>query len=191
MNSKTTNLARRVKAFSLVEVVVAVGIFALAIVGVIGLLSPTIKSVGEVGDSEVASRLAEQVNSEIQRYSQTLSGSGQTSLDVLSTKISKADVATPTFVLYGKRDGSRVVLSTNADNAPTAATAPGIAVQDRYYLIEVTRPIDTNTLAYKTGSGFLVATLKISWPYRLPPDGAYEAPVSERLSVLFNTAYLP
>ena len=53
-------------AFSLVEVVVAVGIFALAIVGVIGLLSPTTKAVSEVSDNDAATRVVGIVQTELQ-----------------------------------------------------------------------------------------------------------------------------
>lgn len=60
----------RSNGFSLVEVVVAVGIFALAIVGVIGLLSPTTKAVSEVSDGDAATRVVTAVQQGIQQMAQ-------------------------------------------------------------------------------------------------------------------------
>ena len=54
-------------AFSLVEVVVAVGIFAIAVVSVIGLLGPINQSVANVKDGDDASRVSSIVQAELQR----------------------------------------------------------------------------------------------------------------------------
>ena len=54
-------------AFSLVEVVVAVGIFAIAVVSVIGLLGPISQSVANVKDGDDASRVSSIVQAELQR----------------------------------------------------------------------------------------------------------------------------
>ena len=45
-------------AFSLIEVVAAVGIFAIGMVAVIGLFAPVAKSVGSLADAEAATNVA-------------------------------------------------------------------------------------------------------------------------------------
>ncbi len=59
------------RAFSLVEVVAAVAIFAFAVIALIGLLLPNTKAVDERMDGDVARRLAENIQSELQRYART------------------------------------------------------------------------------------------------------------------------
>ena len=52
--------------FSLIEVVVAVGIFAVAMVGVIGLFAPIARSVSDSADAEVAARVADALRAKLQ-----------------------------------------------------------------------------------------------------------------------------
>lgn len=53
-------------AFTLLEVVVAVGVFAIGMVAVIGLFSPVAKSVGDSADAEAATRVADLLNVKLQ-----------------------------------------------------------------------------------------------------------------------------
>jgi type II secretory pathway pseudopilin PulG len=55
------------RAFSLVEVVLAAGVFAVTIVAVLGLYAPLSQSVSEMSDTDDASRLMNAVNSELSR----------------------------------------------------------------------------------------------------------------------------
>ncbi len=55
------------KAFSLIEVVLAAGVFAVTIVAVLGLYAPLSQSVSEMSDTDDASRLMNAVNSELSR----------------------------------------------------------------------------------------------------------------------------
>jgi type II secretory pathway pseudopilin PulG len=123
----TFQISRR--AFSLVEVVVAVGIFALAIVGVIDLLSPTTKAVGDVFDNDAASRVVTIVQAELQALAYTSAGwssftTGSTSILRSSNDIANYDANTnpdymgaESHVLFSSRDGSIVgsALSTGWD----------------------------------------------------------------------------
>lgn len=54
-------------AFSLVEVVLAIGVLSLAIVALLGLFGPTVSSVKQVVDASHAKNAAYRVNAEIQR----------------------------------------------------------------------------------------------------------------------------
>lgn len=60
-------LPRRVtRAFSLIEVVAAVGIFSIGMVAVIGLFAPVAKSVGNLADAEAATNVAALLASRLQ-----------------------------------------------------------------------------------------------------------------------------
>ena len=100
------------KAFSLVEVVVALGIFAIAIVSVIGLLSPTVKSVNDVVDDGIAQRLAGNVNLELQRYGMT----------AIATALPNANAR---LYLMATRDGSRVLVSGENPANDSGSTTAG------------------------------------------------------------------
>src|SRR5262245_11752658 len=52
-------------AFSLIEVVAAVAVFALGMVAVIGLFAPVTKSVSASGDAEAAARVADAVRARL------------------------------------------------------------------------------------------------------------------------------
>lgn len=53
-------------AFTLVEVVVAVGVFAVGMVAVIGLFAPVARSVGGSADAEIAARVADALRTKLQ-----------------------------------------------------------------------------------------------------------------------------
>lgn len=55
------------RAFSLVEVVVALGIFGVLILAVVGLLTPTLRSVGETTDADMIPRLPGLIRGELTR----------------------------------------------------------------------------------------------------------------------------
>jgi prepilin-type N-terminal cleavage/methylation domain-containing protein len=56
-------------AFSLIEVVAAVAIFAVGMVAVLGLFAPVAKSISTVADAEAAARVADSVRSRLQGLS--------------------------------------------------------------------------------------------------------------------------
>lgn len=55
------------RAFSLVEVVLAIGVLSLAVVALLGLFGPTIGSVKQVVDSNLATAAVTRINTQIQR----------------------------------------------------------------------------------------------------------------------------
>ena len=179
------------QGFSLVEVVVAVGIFAIAIVGVIGLLAPTAKSISETADTAVASRLADSVAVELARIrddpAQTPTAVGDTRLDKVYDLIQTA-AANPTVpFIVALADGSYAVQTSKATNSATTGQPRGIAVGDQYFAIFVSQ--QTGNLLYKRsgGSGFLALTVVVKWPYKLPPTGI-SVPSSSQSSLIYNIA---
>jgi type II secretory pathway pseudopilin PulG len=155
---KTFSLNSR-RAFSLVEVVVAVGIFALAIVGVIGLLSPTTKAVSDVSDNDAATRVVAAVQQGIQQIARAgfFVSSGST-IGVGSSTFSVSDgfvqSAAPTdpvdgitlatntslnkYVLYASKDGETIGVYNSSiwagkDSSGTTYTATSTTANGRKF----------------------------------------------------------
>jgi type II secretory pathway pseudopilin PulG len=161
MNSKINgfpqigfSVACRKRAFSLVEVVVAVGIFALAIVGVIGLLAPTTQSISNVADSDVASRVMATIQSGLQTagYAQI-----------------KTALNAPTTQFYATKDGSKVGVST--DNTLWVSGQN----QEKFFEFKLVRngdsPATGDGLSPKANddtAGFLAFTIVLKWPAYAP-----------------------
>lgn len=158
------------KAFSLVEVVVAVGIFAIAILSVIGVLTGVGRSVGEVVDTDKASRLVGVVQARLQASSfSTIVASLKTDATVAG-EATGYDPSADTRVFFANEDGS-IVAPYNATSAweqndPT----PTITERDALKFFELTLIRNPNlSPANNDGSaGFLAFTIRIRWPAFLP-----------------------
>lgn len=106
----------RDRAFSLIEVVVAVGIFAVAVISIIGLLLPNTQAVTEKIESDVARRLMENVQAELQRHARSVTAaqpSTRKGLDDFDNLFFAGAPAgrTNSIYLVATRDGSRVLLT--------------------------------------------------------------------------------
>lgn len=145
--------------FTLVEVVIAIGVFAVTIVAVLGLLSPVNRSVASVSDYDKAAALGDAIQTELVRL-RDLTTSGD-KLAVLATLVPASDSTQP-LQLVASTDGSRVVRLADADNNATASPA-GIAASERYFLVEIRQ--QPAPLAYTSGAGFVAVTATIKWPY--------------------------
>jgi prepilin-type N-terminal cleavage/methylation domain-containing protein len=194
-------LARRLRAplprrslgrrgFSLIEVVIAVGIFAGAVVVILALFGPLNRSIGEVADTSRAARLAEAINAELLRIRDVQAPTSGTKLDAVAALVNGGTI----LRLVASTDGSHVVWETNAANDPVTGSPPGIALRDRYYLIEVrAQPAPLN---YTAGtSAFLALTATIKWPYQVatgPGAGdATAADLTQAQTLLLNYALPP
>ena len=191
-------LVRVAKAFSLVEVVVAVGIFALAIVGVIGLLSPTTKAVADVADSDAASRVVGIVQNELQALASkaggwdaftktsnsylrdsdqvaTFDGSISATADEASYS---ATYTAASYVFFASKDGGKVGnYSSSAWGAP--ADSQTDKNKDKFFEIILIRnwnagnPPATpasglSNPANDASAGYLAYTIRLRWPTFLP-----------------------
>jgi type II secretory pathway pseudopilin PulG len=184
-------------AFSLLEVVVAIGILAAVLVALLGWFGPAVRSAGAVADAQVAARLAENIQNELERLQASLG------LDGLAADVPPAGSAT-SLQLVATRDGLRLLRADGpapaADRALNDPTLPGIAWRDRYFLNEVTRQFD---LPYAPGAGFLAVSVRVTWPHRLPvgpptpgatdpaTDPSREVPDNERGYMVFNFVLRP
>ena len=102
------------RAFSLIEVVVAVGIFAVGMVAVIGLFAPVARSVGGASDAEAAARVAESLRIKLQgmpwdQVITLLKNTTATSheLSVADARIDY-DISKDVQLLFANRDGTKI-----------------------------------------------------------------------------------
>jgi type II secretory pathway pseudopilin PulG len=146
----------RAAAFSLVEVVVAIGIFAIAIVSVIGLLVPIRNSVAEVASSDDASRLAAVIQSQVQAL-------GFSALARTDATPAGQDFlnSPPADGIYASRDGTKV----GRGNDTTKWGSP-VSNAEKYFKVELIRntTLSPDTAANDTSAGSLAFTIKLTWP---------------------------
>lgn len=187
------------RGFSLIEVVIAVGIFAGAIVVVLGLLSPINRSVTEVSETGRAAGLADAIRLELVRLRDTYTAtSSLTRLDLLYQDLAGADTTRKQFV--GSLDGARIIREADAGNHVLTDAPPGIKLRDRYYLVTFQfqpEKVDgvANPLSYTSGAPFLVVTATVQWPYQVPTgpgdSDVVTSATSTRQSITLNFALPP
>lgn len=149
---------RRARGFSLLEVVIAVGVFALSIVVILGMLPALTRSAAEADEALVAQSFPDPVRIELAR----LAASG--GFDALAGRLPvMAAPLADGLSLVAARDGRGVQTS---DYLPPAA-AGQLPEADRYFLIEVWR-FDLPPLRYDPAGAVLPVYVRVSWPYRLP-----------------------
>ncbi len=108
--------ALRGSAFSLLEVVVAIGIFAIGMVAVVGLFAPVARSVTSSADADVAARVADALRLKMQSVPfatvATLLKESTSSGHQLTTDDAKGDydIARDPQILFANRDGSKIGL---------------------------------------------------------------------------------
>lgn len=105
---------RHRRAFSLLEVVAAIGIFAIGMVAVIGLFAPVAKSVGGTADAEAAANVADLLRSRLQGMGISAATLLLKSSTAKSHELTDAD-AKPDYditkdaqLLFASRDGTRI-----------------------------------------------------------------------------------
>ena len=161
-------------AFSLVEVILAVGIFAVAVTVILALLPALARQGGSSADGLVASRLPDAVTVELQRVA--VAGG----FDALAAQARPMSAPLPaTLQLLASHEGDRI---QSLDYLPSLVAEP-IAETEQYFLIEAWQ-FNQPGLAFDPGGTGLALHVRVSWPYRNP--GAVEAtPFSERDFVTF------
>ncbi len=160
------------KAFSLVEVVVAVGIFALAIVGVLGLLSPTSKAVADVSDNDAASRAIGAIQTGLQ----------QAGFSAVKARLTTG-AAAPSYVFFASKSGDKVGLATGQTGSPFSS------VSEQYFEFALIRNETLSPSSPATAddsAGFLAFTISLRWPAYLANGAQFTA--NEQKSVLIVPA---
>lgn len=177
---------RGAPAFTLVEVVVAVGVFAVTVVAVLGLLGPVGRSVAGVSDQDKAAQLGDAIQSELVRIRDS-SGGGAAGLDKIALLIGNEKP----LALVGSSDGTRVTHETEAVDSAASTDPLALPKKNRFFLIEIQlQP----TFTYTGGSGanrsaFLAVSAAVKWPYTLG-DGS-KADLTQASVLLLNFAIPP
>lgn len=153
------------RGFSLIEVILAIGVFAFTIVAVLAMLGSTSQATSEVLNTATASKIADAIRAE---------------LETLDFDADLAPAAGGTeIILYGTKDGRYVVLGdpgggpggpVDNDPDPKVSDTPGIAARDRFFKItleELGGKVDE--LAYDADKSAQIAfSVKLEWPHNIP-----------------------
>ena len=175
---------RAPRAFSLLEVVVAVGIFAIGMVAVIGLFAPIAKSVGRIQDADAATNVAALLSVRLQGQSLTEVGkllkvaSGPRTHQLTDAdnnpNTAAADPRADPQLLFASRDGSKIGFYADPVWGPTDV--------DKFFEIALIRnetlsPLGTpatdaegttTTVNPDDTALFLAYSARIRWPAFVP-----------------------
>lgn len=169
--------ARPLAGFSLVEVVIAVGIFAMAVTVALALLPALTRQAGETTDALAAQRLPDGIRLELQR----LAASG--GFDALANRVPVMSAPlTSGLELVAAHDGLKVQA---VDYLPPVASEQ-LPPAEQYFAVEVWRFAQA-PLAYDSSAAVLPLYVRVSWPYRPPASLTPTAPV-DRQQISFAVA---
>ena len=164
-------------AFTLLEVVVAIGIFAIGMVAVIGLFSPIAKSVGDLADAEAATHVAELLSAQLQaqeaadlaanapfkslvaRLMVSAGKSHQLTLNDANPNYNVADPAQNQNLLFASRDGTKIGAYADAVWSGTD--------HDKFFEIALIRNETLSPVAADTATPpplVLGYTARLRWP---------------------------
>ena len=161
------------RGFSLIEVMVAAGIFASAVVVIIGFMMGLSQQSGESIESLAAQRLPDALKVELDR----LAAAG---LDDLAGQIPVMAAPLAGGLAFA---AAREAGSTESMVYLIPATGR-ISVDEQYYLLECWR-FPAEPLAFEIRKAFLALQVRVSWPYRLPGVPA-PVPLADRRQVTFT-----
>jgi uncharacterized protein (TIGR02598 family) len=159
--------------FSLVEVVVSLGIFVIAVVAVIGLLAPINQSISDVRDEDDAGRVAQIIQSELQKVP---FASVQGFID------------NPALKLYANRSGTIVALDTDTAKWDTDQSGVVTADENAAKFFEVS--LSENAILSPGGKaagydgGFLAFSILIRWPGYTGEGLKFNQPQQQSLRVI-------
>ncbi len=165
------------RSFSLVEVIIAVGIFAAAVTVILALLPALTRQAASSADTLTALRLPDALRAELQRVA-TAGG-----FDALASQTKPMATPLPdTLTLVAARDATRV----QALNYLPPPAADQIGEDEWYFLIEVWS-FNQAPLAFDPSGAVLALHIRVSWPYRLPGSSAATL-LADREQVTCNLA---
>lgn len=167
MIAPVSNPSRR--AFSLVEVAVALGIAGAGLLVVLSLLPGLLRQPAEARLTQVALGLPDAITIELRRMAGT-------NLTGLAGRAADFTAETSGLRLVAAADGSDLREFSDGDG------------REKYFLIELHRFPAGTPIASAQSAAFVALHARISWPFR--PDGtaAGEVPSESRQRVSFNLA---
>jgi hypothetical protein len=144
------------RGFSLLEVIIAAGLFAGSVAVIIALLAVLSRQAAETTESLTARGLPDAVKIELDR----LAASG---FDLLATRIPVMTAPLP--------DGLPLVASRDGREAQSLAYLPPATARfsaaEQFYFVECWTFPD-EPLRFNSSKASLAIHVRISWPYRLP-----------------------
>jgi hypothetical protein len=162
------------RAFSLIEVIVAVALFAGTVAVILALLPGLMRQGAENADRLVAQQLAEPLRVELKR----LSAAG---FDALAGRVpAMGQPPSNGLAFVADRSGSRLHAR---DYRPPATGA--IAEDEQYFLVECWR-FPSGPLAFDAAQSSLALAVRVSWPHRQPGSGT-ATPAEARHELMFAT----
>jgi Tfp pilus assembly protein PilV len=115
------------KGFSLIEVVLAIGVFLITVLALVGLLGPTLQSVDEVEKTDEVSSIVNTVNAFLQS-SPLIAVDGKPKFEAVYQAVASNNYAT-LFVFRSYLDGTsnQIVLKVGFDSAEVEGESPVLA----------------------------------------------------------------
>ncbi len=167
------------RAFSLIEVLAAVAIFAVGMVAVLSLFVPVTKSVSNLADAEAAARVTDAVRARLQSMPfASADGLLQDSVDVRKNDFSGTynpnDGTKNPKVIFGKLSGEIGLYDPDSSQRRWRdSRGLPFADADKFFEIELIRdPVRTSEL-------LLAYTMRVRWPSFLPAaNGAVQVGVN-------------
>lgn len=143
-------------AFSLIEVIVAVALFAGSVAVILALLPGLTQRGAENADRLVAQQLPEALRVELQRLAAS-------DLDGLAAQVPVMSASPEDGLAFvATRNGARL---HSRDYLPPSSGQ--ISESEQYFLVECWRFAD-GPLAYDSAQSALALVVSVSWPYRQP-----------------------
>ncbi len=161
---------RHISGFSLIEVIIAVGIFSVAVATILALLPSSTKQAAGSRDLQTVARLPDAVRVALTQL-----------VPASSYPTSYTNFAATPQNLTAARDGTNVRL-LDAD-----------VTREQYFLIEVI-PFTTAPLKYDPLVPLLALNIRVSWPYQpMGPAGALlpATAAASRDQFTFNVSLRP
>ncbi|ACB77009.1 hypothetical protein Oter_3734 [Opitutus terrae PB90-1] len=155
------------------EVVIAVGVVAVAIVAILGLLPSLNRQAAESADQLTAQHLADGLAVELQ---------------IIVDRDGLGALATSAPVMRAPLEGGLAFVAPRS-GVPLRPSAGAASTEEDYFLVEVWR-FNSGPLAHTPGSAVLPLYARVSWPHRLK-GVAVPVASSDRTQVGFALAVNP
>ncbi|MDI1250772.1 MAG: prepilin-type N-terminal cleavage/methylation domain-containing protein [Lacunisphaera sp.] len=162
--------------FSLIEVVLAAGIFAVAVTVILALLPALTRQSGESADSLVAQGLPDRLRVELQRLAVNDFNGLANTIPVMGAPLENG------LLFVASRDGSRLHPASYLPPATSGLIPQG----QRYFAVEAWR-FSQGTLQFDGTAPVLVVYVRVSWP-AYNPGSTDATPSADRSHFTFTVA---
>ncbi|MGF1530133.1 MAG: type II secretion system protein J [Puniceicoccaceae bacterium] len=175
--------------FTLIEILLAVGVFALTIIGMIALLTPVTKQVRDIFEDNLASRTIGAIEEEVRRMERTPGASPRRSGFFFFVNDSLNGLVNTRATLYATEDGARAREIRVVGN-PATGSPRGIPENERFFEIFVETFPPGEDLAYVNQNAYIPLKITMTWPFRLNDGSPTGIPVDpeDRRSFTYTTA---